>query len=127
MQPVVGQGSLNDAVGTHPPVFLPAARGYMHFLARYAQGQQMASKRPQLPHEPVVVGRVEEGLQVAVHRMACQFAPPCRPWYAVGRSLRSLPAFGRPVFASLRLCLSAQWFPLAILPPVGYPFGVCFA
>ncbi len=35
MQPAIGQGALDDAVGTHPPVPLPAARSQMHFLVRF--------------------------------------------------------------------------------------------
>ena len=55
MQPAVGQGALDDAGGTHPPAPLPAARSQMHFLVRYAQGQQMASARPGLlPLFPIV-------------------------------------------------------------------------
>lgn len=70
MQPAVGQGALDDAVGTHPPVPLPAARSQMHFLARYAQGQQMASARPWLlgfhvPYRLVSVAALAETVAVS--------------------------------------------------------------
>ena len=56
----------------------------------------------------------------------CQLAPSRRPYYAVCRSRWSLPSCGWPVSAALRLCPSARRFPLAFLPPTGYPAEVGF-
>ena len=55
MQPVVGQGALENAIGTHPPVPLAAARGPVNLFLGNAQGKEMASERPGLfPLLPVV-------------------------------------------------------------------------
>ena len=55
MQPAVGQGTLNDAVGTHPPIPLAAARSHVDLLTRNPQGEEMASPRARLfPLLPVV-------------------------------------------------------------------------
>jgi hypothetical protein len=54
LQPLVGQGALDDTVARHPPVPLSAARGQLDFGTREPQGKQMASTgaRP-LPLFPI--------------------------------------------------------------------------
>ena len=55
MQPAVGQGALENAIGTHPPIPLAAARGHVNLFPGNAQGKEMASARPGLfPLLPVV-------------------------------------------------------------------------
>ena len=53
-QPLLAQGTLDDAVARHAPVSLAAARGQFDLVTRYPQGQQMASARARpLPLLPV--------------------------------------------------------------------------
>jgi hypothetical protein len=44
-QPLLVQGTLDDAVARHAPVSLAAARGERDLVPRYPQGQQVASAR----------------------------------------------------------------------------------
>ncbi len=55
MQPAVGQGTLDNAVSTHPPVALAAARRQVHLRAWDAQREQVTAARWRLfPLFPVV-------------------------------------------------------------------------
>ena len=55
MQPLVGQGTLNDAVGTHSPVSFAASRRHVHLLARDTQRKKMTAARSGLfPLLPIV-------------------------------------------------------------------------
>jgi hypothetical protein len=111
MQPAVSQGTLNDAVGTHPPVPLAAARGHVHLFPRNPQGEQMASACPRLfPLLPVVephpspqirarcVSARPPHLPARLNRMTSRCC--ARSSYRARPSMRFL-FVGPPIFSSL--------------------------